>query len=97
MQVDVNECHFFLFLSDLSKELESRTHILAKLHSRTLHVDHVTPRFFAWDAHGQLGQEILGFSLARDTVFEVLRGLRIESYQIAARKSTSSNGDHETR
>jgi hypothetical protein len=51
-------------LSDLSKELESRTHILAKLHSQTLHGR--PPDFSTLclaDAHGQLGQEILSFAL----------------------------------
>lgn len=57
-------------LSDLSKELESRTHILAELHSRTLRGRPPDLSILCLaDAHGQLGQEILGFALVRSDNF----------------------------
>lgn len=55
--LDVNECH--VFLSGLSKELESRTHILVKLHSQTLHGRPRDPSILCLaDARGQFGQEM---------------------------------------
>jgi hypothetical protein len=52
------------------QRIESRTHILAELHSRTLRGRPPDLSILCLaDAHGQLGQEILSFALVRSDNF----------------------------